>query len=220
LHGEVPLLPRRTGPTEVHFVGGAAGPLGGDRLTIDVEVGDGATLTVRTVAASLALPHRDGGLSRLTVNARVGTDARLNWLPEPLIAGARCHHETLSMVDVAATGTLVWRDELVCGRHGEQPGDARQRTAVTVDGTPLYVNDLAVGPSAPGWAGAGVLGGARVTASILVVGDAAAQVHPHATPTEALMPLAGPGILACGVGDELWQVRQRLEPHLKAVLAF
>jgi len=217
LHGEAPLLPRQTGPAEVHFVGGAAGPLGGDRLTIDVVVGAGATLTVRTVAATLALPHRDGSLSRLAVTVRVEAGGHLAWLPEPLIAGGRCHHETLSTVDLAAGASLVWRDELVCGRHGEEPGDARQRTAVTVDGTPLYVNDLFVGPSAAGWSGPAVLGGARVSMSVLVAGHEAPPVHPQATPTEALMPLAGPGFLVCGVGDEVWRVRQSLEPYLKCL---
>ena len=43
LRGEPPLLPRRTGtgtgPATVHLVGGAAGPLGGDELRLDIEVG-------------------------------------------------------------------------------------------------------------------------------------------------------------------------------------
>jgi urease accessory protein len=63
LRGEPPLLPRRTGvrpdgAVVVHLVGGAAGPLGGDHLALDVEVRPGAVLEIRSVAATLALPGR------------------------------------------------------------------------------------------------------------------------------------------------------------------
>jgi urease accessory protein len=39
---------RETGPGVVHLVGTAAGPLGGDDVEIDVRVGPGARLAVRT----------------------------------------------------------------------------------------------------------------------------------------------------------------------------
>jgi len=70
LRSEPPILVRRTGPrhadgeVEVHLVGGAAGPLGGDRLRVEVTVGPGARLCVRTVAASLALPGPGAGSTR------------------------------------------------------------------------------------------------------------------------------------------------------------
>ncbi len=155
LYGEPPLLPRRTGPNEVHFVGGAAGPLGGDRLRIDVCVRAGASLVVRSVAATIAYPGRDGAQSQLDVHATVEAGGRLEWLPEPLIATGRCHHRTTSTVDLAADACLVWRDELVCGRYGEGPGDVCLLTAVHVENRPLYVHELAVGPSAPGMVGRG-----------------------------------------------------------------
>jgi len=47
LRAQAPLVLRPTGPGQVHLVGGAAGPLPGDRLCLDVEVGPGARLTVR-----------------------------------------------------------------------------------------------------------------------------------------------------------------------------
>jgi urease accessory protein len=172
LYGEPPLLPRRTGPNEVHFVGGAAGPLGGDRLRIDVCVRAGASLVVRSVAATIAYPSRDGAPSQLDVHATVGAGGRLEWRPEPLIAVRRCNHRTTSTVDLAADASLVWRDELVCGRHGEGPGDVCVLTSVHVEKRPLYAHELAVGPAAVGWSGAAVLGGARVHASTLYVGVA------------------------------------------------
>jgi urease accessory protein len=210
LYGEPPLLPRRTGPGEVHLVGGAAGPLGGDDLRIEIEVGPGADLRVRTVAASLALPGPGGGSSRTRVSARVATGGRLAWLPEPLIAAAGCDHDAVSTIDVAAGAHVVWREELVCGRHGETPGDARLRLAVRLGGRPLHRHELAVGPNAPGWDGAAVLGDARAVGTVLIIGECPAGPMPLG-PTAAVLPLAGPAVVAVATGADLREVRAALE---------
>src|SRR6185437_7581356 len=136
----------------------------------DVHVKTGATLIVRSVAATIAYPSRDGALSTLDVNATVEAGGRLEWRPEPLIATGRCNHRITSTVELCANAELIWRDELVCGRHGEGPGDVCLLTRVQLEKRPLYVHELTVGPSAPGWSGAAVLGGARVHASTVYVG--------------------------------------------------
>jgi urease accessory protein len=217
LYGEPPLVPRITGPGEVHFVGGAAAPLCGYDLRVEIEVGPGAELCVRTVAASLALPG--DGFSGTRISARIAAGGRLTWLPEPLIAASGCAHEAVSTVSLAAGADLVWREELVCGRYGEEPGDARLRLAVRLDGRPLHRHDLAVGPDAPGWAGAAVLGGARAVGSVLLVGGPAAVVKPSApaalvkpTATAALMRLERGGLLAVATGCDLREVRSALDP--------
>src|SRR5262249_4903070 len=135
LRGEPPLLPRRThgsggDAVEVHLVGGAAGPLGGDEFELRIEVGPGASLVVRTVAAMLALPGPAGEQSSLLVRASVSAGATLQWLPEPTIAAANCHHVSYSTVDADAGATVIWREELIAGRHGESPGRLWQRTTL------------------------------------------------------------------------------------------
>jgi urease accessory protein len=220
LRGESPLLLRRTGSragidrrgVTVHLVGGAAGPLRGDDLRLEIEVGSGARLDVRSVAASLALPGRaDEPPSRLEIRAAVADGGSLSWLPEPLIAAAGCHHLAVTSVLVAAGGTLIWRDDLVCGRHGEQSGDVRTDTTIRYDGVTLYRHELSVGPGAPGWSGAAVLGGGRAVGSVVLVGPslpAAAVLGGDA----AIMPLAGPGMLAAAVGADIRVVRAALDP--------
>jgi urease accessory protein len=216
LHGESPLLLRRTGPPSragvtVHLVGGAAGPLRGDDLRLEIEVGPEAVLTVRSVAAQLALPGRPGlPPSRLEVRATVAAGATLSWLPEPLIAAAGCDHHTLTHVEAAAGATLLWRDDLVCGRHAEESGNVRTTTTVRYAGRTLYRHDLAVGPGAPGWTGAAVLGSGRAVGT-LVAAPGLPRV-PSPTPTAAVMPLAGPGVLATAVGADLREVRAALDP--------
>jgi urease accessory protein len=219
LHGEAPLLLRRTGPgpaVVVHLIGGAAGPLGGDDLRLDVEVGPGARLTVRSVAASLALPGPKGGASRMHVRATVGEGAALRWHPEPLIAATGCDHDVVTEVRVADGGALTWRDDVVCGRHGEAPGDVRLTTTIRYADRPLYHHDLAVGPAAPGWSEAAVLGGGGAVGSLIVVDPAwSADGPPTARvlgPDAALMPLAGPAFLAMAVAADSRGVCAALDP--------
>ena len=217
LRGESPLLLRRTGPhaqegPTVHLVGGAAGPLRGDDLRLDIEVGPGAGLHIRSVAASLALPGPPGAAaSRLEIRAQVAAGASLRWLPEPLIAACGCDHVAVTEVDVEAGGTLVWRDDLVCGRHGEPAGDVRTETTIRYGGSTLYRHELAVGPGAPGWSGAAVLGGGRAIGSLVLAGP---DLPPPALlgADAALMTLAGPGMLATAVGPDVREVRRALDP--------
>lgn len=218
--------PRLSPGATVHLVGAAAGPLGGDDLLLEVEVGPGAALCLRTVAASVALPGAAGAPSRLQVQATVASGGRLVWLPEPLVAAAGCDHQAHSRLALADGARVSWRDEIVCGRHGEPPGDAVTSLAVTYADRPLLHQDLAVGPRAPGWDAAAVLGDARAAGTLLRVepdwGDApprpqvptAARQPPagSAAPCAAAAstPLAGPGVVTTAVGPDTPTVRRLL----------
>lgn len=228
LSGEAPLLPRRTGnwpatgPAEVHLVGGAAGPLGGDELRLDIEVGPGAHLILRTVAASIVLPGLSGDGSVSRIRATVAAGGRLEWLPEPVVAVRGCRHLASSIVDLAVGAELVWREELVCGRHQEDSGDLVQHTAVRLAGVPLFQQELAVGPGAPAWAGPAVLGGATAVGCLLVVDPTWVPAPPpgQASPPTvgpgthvARMPLAGPAVLTTAVAADAHLLRKALHPY-------
>ncbi|MDR6326306.1 urease accessory protein UreD [Actinoplanes couchii] len=195
----------------VHLVGGAAGPLRGDELRLDITVGPGARLEMLSVAASLALPGRVAAASRMTVTALVAEGGVLRWLPEPLIAAAGCDHVVVSRVDVAEGGTLLWRDDLVCGRHAEASGAVRADTLVRYGGVTLYRHEFTVGPSAPGWDGAAVLGGGRALGTVILAGDELPSPDVPAADA-AVMRLAGPGVLATAVGADIRQVKAVLDP--------
>ncbi|GIF53300.1 urease accessory protein [Asanoa ferruginea] len=214
MYGEPPLLPRRTGHrqtthAEVHLVGGAAGPLGGDDLRVDVEVRPGARLVVRTVAASLAQPSHPSAPSTLTVTVSVGANGALAWLPEATIAVRGCDHRTRSIVDLADGAELLWREEIVAGRHGERSGDLATATTVRYAGRTLLRHDLAIGPRAKGWDGPAVIG-ARTAGTLLIVGPDAPRQPATITPTAAVMPLAhGPAALVSATGENAREVLDR-----------
>ncbi|GIH09586.1 hypothetical protein Rhe02_76530 [Rhizocola hellebori] len=229
LRSEAPLLlrhtPATTGPAVVHLLGGAAGPLGGDELRLEIAVGERARLCVRGIAASIALPARSGAVSRMTVTVRVASGGELHWLPEQLIAARGCHHLAMSNVELAEGARLLWREELICGRHDEQPGDVTVSTSVTYAGKPLLRQALQVGPSAVHWAGPGVLGGAKAVGSLLGVNseswpeprtaapEAMMAQSEVASPTAVRMPLGtGPGWLVTATAEAAPALRAVLTP--------
>ncbi len=203
LRSDGPLALRAAGDA-VYLVGAAAGPLGGDDLELTVEVGPGARLDIRSAAASLVLPGR-GGASRLTVRARVAAGARLVFAPEPAIAAARCDHRSLADVRLGAGATLVWREEIVLGRHGERPGRYVSRFDVTAGSTPLLRHELRIDEEASTGA---VLGGAKTVGTLLLTG---VTVEPYADEGLAVMPLAGTGVLVTALAPDTVRLRKRLD---------
>ncbi|MDG4824419.1 urease accessory protein UreD [Asanoa sp. WMMD1127] len=214
VYGEPPLLPRRTNPhhraAEVHFVGGAAGPLGGDDLRVAITVRTGAHLVVRTIAAALAQPSDPRMPSRLDVVATVEAGAALDWLPEPTIAAIGCDHHQRSIVDLADGARLTWREEIVAGRHAEPAGDLRTSTAVRCAGRTILRHDLGIGPHAQGWDGPAIAGAARAVGTLLLVGPGA-PTKPAVSGTAALMPLArGPAALITAAAQDARALRTAL----------
>jgi urease accessory protein len=215
LSSQVPLVLRRT-PSAVYLVGGAAGPIGGDELSLWIAVGSGAFLRMRTAAASIALPGLDGAESVLRVSVSVAAGGRLEYLPEPVVVSKGARHATLVSVTLAAGASLVLRDELLLGRHGEVGGAARTVLRVDYAGQPLLRQSVEVSGSDPVALGPAVLSGHRAVGSLLLAGGAAAYGGgvecdaSGATPVRAVMPLAGPGVLVTALADDAVALRRRL----------
>lgn len=158
----------------LYLVASGAGPIGGDELDLDIDVGPGAFLVVRSAGASMVLPGPHGGRSSLRVRARA--QGSLRWEPEPTILVAGCDHRTSTTIELSATACLLWREVVVLGRHREPSGSILQRLHVNREGVPLLRNELAAGPRWPGADGPAGTDGARVVTSVLVVGFAAPTV--------------------------------------------
>lgn len=136
------LLPARGRPL-VHLVNSAAGPLGGDDLTLTVRVGPGACLTLTGIAATVALPG-PGPVSRTTVHLDLAEDATVDYLPEPTIVTRRAHHEAVLTVALGPGAHLHTRETVVLGRADESPGTLTTTLDVTRSGHPVLRQRLAV----------------------------------------------------------------------------
>ncbi|CAJ60098.1 Putative urease accessory protein UreD [Frankia alni ACN14a] len=212
----------------VHLVNGAAGPLAGDDLRLDISVGGGVRLVLRSVAATVALPGRGPGPSRLTVTAEVADGGELDLGPEPTVVADGADHQISTDVRLAATARLRLREEILLGRFGEPGGSILSTLRVDVAGgaegpgadlaggpfgwVPLLRQELLLGPQVPGLRGPAQLGGARAVGSLLVVAPAWAGAGPDAAVAEgvARLPLTGPGYLVSALADDAVTLRRRL----------
>ncbi|MCO6008050.1 urease accessory protein UreD [Actinoallomurus purpureus] len=205
LRSDGPLALRESGDS-VYLVGAGAGPLGGDDLELTIEVGPGARLDLRSAAAALVLPgRRDAGTSRLIVRADVAAGGRLVFAPEPTIAAAGCDHHALAEVTLDEGAELVWREEIVLGRHDEPPGRYVSRFDVTAGTVPLLRHELRIDEDATSGA---VLGDAGAVGTLLITGVTA---EPYADEGLAVLPLAGPGVLVTAMAADTVRLRERLE---------
>ncbi|MFE3598147.1 urease accessory protein UreD [Streptomyces sp. NPDC059142] len=226
LTGEGPLAPRRTragGPgSRVTVVGAMTAPLGGDRLAVEAEAREGATLTVDAAAATVALPSRVPAPAHYDVRLTVGEHAELRWLPEQLISAYGSELRMRTHVELAPTARLVVREEQILGRHGEAPGTLFSRLTVRRAGRPLLDQELACGPGAPaGWDGPAVLAGLRAVGQLLVVapGFEANPVTPLLLGDTAVRtPLAGPGALVTALAPDALLLRRTLDEALAGLL--
>jgi urease accessory protein len=169
LRSEAPLLLRETCDA-LYIVGGAGGPLGGDEIDLAIDVEGGASLRVRSAAATLAQPGPSGARSVTRTRLRVGEDATLVWEPEPLVSVRRSHHVVDTMVELAAGACLHLIEEVVLGRWNEPSGRVTSYLRVARGGAPLVVHDLDLGGDAVGWASPAVVGDARAVHTEVRVG--------------------------------------------------
>jgi urease accessory protein len=211
-------------PARVAVAAAAAGPIGGDHLRLGIDVEPGASLVLRNVAATLLLPGPHGQASCTETTVRIGTGGTLVWLPGPVIAAQDCHHHAVTKVMMDAGARLFLREELLLGRHGEQPGTIHQHLRICLGDCPLYDQALAVGPDIMGWDSSAVLGGRRAIGSVLIV-DPAWDRDPIDLPGRAvatdtvLMPLSGPGIVITAVARNGLALRRQLDTGIAAIEA-
>lgn len=227
LHSAPPITLRAT-IDGVHLVGSGAGPIGGDVLRLRVRVGPGARLHLASVAATLVQPGPSGEPSHLTTELDLGEGSSLRMRPNPAILVRGCDHRATARIRLAHGTTLLWRDELVLGRHAEPGGSVHQRLDLELDGEPLLRTETAIGERWPGSLGPGGVGPARAVGSMVVVGqaldlDAVQDLAlglggPTGGTRVAAMGLEGPAMLVSAVGDRSSSVTDVLDQLWDAAL--
>src|SRR3546814_16059171 len=120
----------------------------------------------------------------MRIAVTVEDDAAFVWMPEPVIAARGCEHVHDIDITLAPGARLFMRDELLLGRHDEQPGNLIQNLRVRVGGKPLLHQQLRLGPAARGWSSPAVLGAHKSIGSVLVV-DPQWRNGPHGATVSA-----------------------------------
>jgi urease accessory protein len=183
---------RRTGRDTVHLVSSAATPLGGDAIHLRVIVEEGATLTVRTAAATMALPGPLTAESHATWRLEVGGTLDLD--PQPTIVAGGSRHHASTHIELAADARLRLRERVQIGRTGERHGFWSGALRADLDGRPLLRHRVDLGA---GTAGDDAIAAPRATIS---------EMHYPATDVDApgvTLALAGGGCLTTWQGERL-----------------
>jgi urease accessory protein len=197
VRAEGQLAVRRTGACTVHLVATAFGPLGGDVAEVRLVVEEGAALTVRTVAAAVALPARDGLSSVQRITADVA--GRLDLAPEPTVVAAGAHHRAELLVRLTGDSSLTATEQVLLGRTAEAPGRWTGTTRVERMGRPVLHTTVDLGPGAEAWLPPVT---PRAYVSTVHIGEDAGTATGEAA---VRLPLDG-GWVATGWGDELHRV--------------
>lgn len=142
------------GSLTIWMVAGAAGPIGGDALALEVIARQGSAVTVCSVAATIALPGPSGewSSSRLDLIAEPG--AHLRWCGPSLVVASCCRHRSTTTVHAAGDAAVYVADTVVLGRSDEEPGTAMVRQRVFDDDALVLDHEAHLGPGPLSNAGA------------------------------------------------------------------
>lgn len=200
-----PVLLRPTGPRRVHLVQVGGGPLGGDDLALDVDLGAGSHLQLRSAAAMVVQPGRPPAAARWTVAAALASGAVLDWQPEPTVVCDGAELRSRMTVALQRGACAVLREMVVLGRAGQRGGRYHGELTVELDGAPLLAHTLLLDGADPALAGPAGTGGARVVGMLAVVGEGLDDPPEGAREEPGLRwacsALDGPGQLLLALGD-------------------
>lgn len=108
------VLPRGQGLQAV-LLNTAGGLTGGDRFSVEAEIGAGSTLSLTTQAAERA--YRSAlGRANVQNRLRVGAGAQLFWLPQETILFNGCAVDRSLHIDLAEDARLLMVEPLIFGR--------------------------------------------------------------------------------------------------------
>jgi urease accessory protein len=221
MYSEPPFAIRRSGDQYI-VVGSAAAPVGGDELSLMIDVMDGASAHVTTAVATMLWPAPNGVVaSSLTTALTVHANSHLRWWPEPSVSVTGSHHETRTTVSLATGASCVIVEEIALGRHAECPGFVDAALRIERNGTVLIHHAEPYGFGSAGWRTAVGTGDARhvLTAVLVGVCDAGApRTDVGTTVSAAWLPVADDVALVLAVGPDrpsVCDLVNRLAPELK-----
>ena len=213
LAGSGQLAARQTGRDTVHLVGTAAGPLGGDRVHIAITVHSGASLSVRSAAASVVLPGLTDAVAVVALEATVEDGGELDVALEPTVVAAGAMLESSVTFHLAGAARVRHREEVTLGRWREPAGTWRGTCSADRSGMPLLRHTLCVGPGSPDWVAPH---DHRALLTEHRLGGPTPQHAAAATSGDAVaMPLAAGGLVVTAVASGLAMARHDADRVLR-----
>lgn len=146
------------GHTDLILMAASAGLLAGDSIDAEYTFGDGSDAAVRTQGFEKVFNTGDGQACRKTV-IEVGADARVCFLPQPVIPFAGSDYRGSMTVDLKKSSRFLCADVFTCGRTGCGERFAMRRfenrLCVMLDGRPVFAEHTLVQPGRHGYTGLG-----------------------------------------------------------------
>ena len=188
--------PGKGAPPEAVLLNTAGGLTGGDRMNLEISLGDGAEATLTTAAAEKIYRARDGDTA-IGVKLALGAGARLAWLPQATILfdGSRLDRHT--EVRLAGDACFLGAEFLIFGRQamGEDVhvGACRDAWRIRRDGALVFADTFrATGAIAAALDRPATLAGARAMAMLIyVAADAAYRLEAVRAMLEGKQCVAG-----------------------------
>jgi urease accessory protein len=159
--------------------------LQGDRMTLEIALGAGARAHVTTQSAT-KIHSMDANHARQTQVVRLGDQAYLELLPEPLIPHRHARYASDTRITVAPTATLLYSEIVQPGRKHHHPDECFGATLLSLatsaarpDGRTLFVEKLLVEPARWPMRQTGVMDGFDVFANVILCTpvETAARIH-------------------------------------------
>ncbi len=146
------LTPGNHGDAAWVFLASLGGGLvDGDRIDVDVDVGEGASALLGTQASTKVYRSPAGGPGcSQRLSARVASGATLTIVPDPIVCFAEARYEQAVDIDLAPSASLWLVDGYSCGRsaRGERWAFSRyaSRTTITRGGARSIVDATRLDP--------------------------------------------------------------------------
>jgi urease accessory protein len=157
----------------VSMLNPTGGVLGGDRLTLDVQIGPGAHACLTTPSATRVY-RAAAGPAVQRVRIALASGAIAEWVPDHTIPSAGAALRQTLEVDAGPGATLIAVDAFAAGRvaRGEAWRFARLESTLTVrDAAGPVLHDRFVLGAGQCWSGLGLAEGRPYFATVVVVAD-------------------------------------------------
>jgi urease accessory protein len=129
----------------VALVQSRASILGGDAVELSISVGEGATLELVEIGATLTHHGRGGARAQVVVDVAVRDGGRLTWLGAPVVVARGADVRRTMSVELSARGRLLLGETVVLGRARQSYGSLSSRTRIVCDGRATVDETLETG---------------------------------------------------------------------------